>query len=126
MRSIRRFAREVAERFQPEKIILVGSYAYGTPHENSDVDILVIMPARSMSEQAVRIRMAIDAPFAMDLLVRTPQFIQRREKLDDSFLKDVFTRGKLLYAKKDAGMGSQGGERLRRGTAYEVPEPRCD
>ena len=45
MRVIRRFAREVAERFQPDKIILFGSHAYGTPHADSDVDILVIMPA---------------------------------------------------------------------------------
>jgi predicted nucleotidyltransferase len=47
MRVIRRFARQVAERFQPDKIILFGSYAYGTPHEDSDVDILVVMPARN-------------------------------------------------------------------------------
>lgn len=44
MKVIRRFARQVAERFDPEKIILFGSYAYGTPHADSDVDILVIMP----------------------------------------------------------------------------------
>jgi hypothetical protein len=47
MRLIRRFAREVAERFHPEKIILFGSHAYGTPHEDSDVDILVVMPTRT-------------------------------------------------------------------------------
>jgi predicted nucleotidyltransferase len=35
-----RFARQVAERFKPDKIILFGSYAYGTPNENSDIDIL--------------------------------------------------------------------------------------
>ena len=45
--EIRRFARQVAERFQPEMIILFGSHAYGTPHADSDVDILVIMPARN-------------------------------------------------------------------------------
>src|SRR5229473_3089817 len=70
---IRRFARQVAERFRPEKIILFGSHAYGTPHQDSDVDILVIMPARNQHDQAVRIRWEIPAPFPMDLLVRTPQ-----------------------------------------------------
>src|SRR5205807_765142 len=63
MRVIRRFARQVGERFQPEKIILFGSYAYGTPHADSDVDILVVMPARQQHTQAVRIRWAIPAPF---------------------------------------------------------------
>ena len=47
LRVIRRFARQVAERFRPEKIILFGSYACGTPHADSDVDILVVMPAQS-------------------------------------------------------------------------------
>jgi predicted nucleotidyltransferase len=62
MRVICRFARQVAERFQPDKIILFGSHAYGTPHADSDVDILVIMPARNQLDQAVRISLAIDPP----------------------------------------------------------------
>jgi predicted nucleotidyltransferase len=44
MRVIRQYTREVAERFRPDKIILFGSYAYGTPHADSDVDLLVVMP----------------------------------------------------------------------------------
>ena len=52
MRVIRDYARRVAERFQPEKIILFGSYAYGTPHEDSDVDILVVMPCRNQIARA--------------------------------------------------------------------------
>ena len=44
---IRRSARQVAKRFRPEKILLFGSYAYDTPHADSDVDILVVMPARN-------------------------------------------------------------------------------
>src|SRR5437660_11662694 len=44
MRLIRRFARKVAERFHPDKIILFGSHAYGRPHADSDVDILGSCP----------------------------------------------------------------------------------
>src|SRR5258708_37519981 len=73
MRLIRRFARDVAERFHPEKIILFGSYAYGTPHADSDVDVLVVMPARNELDQACRIDDAIDPPFPLDLIVRTPE-----------------------------------------------------
>ena len=54
MSAIRRFVREVAERFQPEKIILFGSYAYGTLHADSDVDILVIMPTRNEIDHLYR------------------------------------------------------------------------
>src|SRR5690242_717853 len=73
MSVIRRFARDVAERFQPEKIILFGSYAYGRPHADSDVDILVVMPARNEIDQAVRIDCQIDPPFPLDLIVRAPK-----------------------------------------------------
>src|SRR6202049_4556020 len=72
MREIRRFARRVAERFQPDKIILFGSYAYGTPHADSDVDILVVMPARNQLDQAVRINLACEPCFPLDIIVRTP------------------------------------------------------
>src|SRR5438477_10825888 len=78
MRLIRRFARQVAERFQPEKIILFGSYAYGTPHDDSDVDILVIMPCRNGIDQACRIDAAFDPPFPLDLIVRKPKDVAWR------------------------------------------------
>ena len=47
---IGRFAREVAEQFQPEKIILFGSHAYGKPNADSDVDILDALPERARSD----------------------------------------------------------------------------
>src|SRR5213596_1178318 len=78
LRVIRRFAHQVAERFQPEKIILFGSHAYGTPHADSDVDILVIMPARNQIDQAVRIDRVLDPPFPLDLIVRTPRNLKWR------------------------------------------------
>jgi predicted nucleotidyltransferase len=108
MRFIRKFAREVAEQFQPDKIILFGSYAYGTPHEDSDVDILVIMPARSRHAQAVRIRYAIPAPFPMSLLVRTPEDLQWRLDEGESFHTEIVSKGKVLYEKSHSRMGAKG------------------
>jgi predicted nucleotidyltransferase len=70
---IRRFARDVAEKFHAEKIILFGSHAYGRPHADSDVDILVIMPCRNEIDQAYKIRLAVDRRFSLDLIVRKPQ-----------------------------------------------------
>src|SRR5436305_5522480 len=93
-RLIRRFARDVAARFQPEKIILFGSYAYGTPHADSDVDILVVMPARNQLDQAVKISLAIDPPFPLDIIVRTPKQMAWRLADRESFLTEVTTRGK--------------------------------
>ena len=69
LRVIRRFARQVAERFEPEKIILFGSHAYGTPHADSDVDILVVMPAQDQRDQAHKIHWALQPPFPLDIIV---------------------------------------------------------
>src|SRR5439155_7553229 len=110
---IRRFARQVAERFQPEKIILFGSHAYGEPHADSDVDILVVTPARNEIDQAVRIDRAIDPLFPLDLIVCTPRNMAWRLKEGDSFLREIMTKGKVLYEKADGPMGAQGGVRPR-------------
>src|SRR5881398_3267314 len=97
MRVIRRFAKEVAERFQPDKIILFGSHAYGTPHADSDVDILVVMPARNELGQAMRIRLSVDYQFPLDLLVRTPRNLAWRLAEGEWFLKEIMAKGKVLY-----------------------------
>src|SRR5713226_8812289 len=107
MREIRRFARQVAERFHPDKIILFGSYAYGTPHADSDVDILVIMPARNQLDQAVKIELACDPPFPLDIIVRTPHNMQWRLAEGDSFLREITSKGRILYEKNHAGVGAQ-------------------
>jgi len=112
MRLIRRFARQVAERFQPDKIILFGSHAYGTPHEDSDVDILVIMRARNQLDQAVKIELACDPPFPLDIIVRTPHSMHWRLAEGDSFLTEITSKGKVLYEKDHAGMGGQSRKRL--------------
>src|SRR5947209_7708869 len=108
IRVIRRFAQAVAERFAPERIVLFGSHAYGVPHADSDVDILVVMPARNELDQAVRIRLAVDYNFPLDLLVRTPRNLSWRLAEGDSFLREVVARGKVLYEKADQGVGSKG------------------
>ncbi len=113
-RVIRQFARQVAERFQPDTIILFGSHAYGRPHEDSDVDILVVMPARNQLDQAVRIHLATQPPFPLHLLVRTPQNMAWRLAEGDSFLKEVVSKGKVLYEKADQGVGRKSGSRLSR------------
>jgi predicted nucleotidyltransferase len=112
MRVIRDFARRVAERFRPDKIILFGSYAYGTPHADSDVDILVIMPTRRELYQSYRIDLACERCFPLDLIVCTPKTMSWRLAEGDSFLREIVTRGKVLYEKADQGVATKGGVRL--------------
>jgi uncharacterized protein len=114
MGVIRQFARAVAERFHPERVILFGSHAHGTPHADSDVDILVVMPARNQIDQAVRIELACDPPFPLDIIVRTPKNMQWRLQEGDSFLREIVSKGRVLYEKNDEGMGDQRRSRLPR------------
>jgi predicted nucleotidyltransferase len=111
---IRDFARQIADRFQPEKIILFGSYAYGKPHRDSDVDILVVMPAYDEINQAVRIREKTSHHFPLDLIVRTPENMRWRLEEGDWFLREVVEYGKILYEKANGTVDAQSGERPAR------------
>jgi predicted nucleotidyltransferase len=113
--AIRRFAKQLAERFQPERIILFGSYAYGKPHGFSDVDILVVMPARNEIDKAVHILNVLDPPFSVDLIVRTPHNLSWRVEEGDWFLREVLSKGKVLYAKVGGSVGAQSRSRPRDG-----------
>jgi predicted nucleotidyltransferase len=105
--AIRRFARRIAERFQPDKIILFGSYAYGTPHNESDVDLLVVMRTKNAIDQSICIKTAFKRLFSLDLIVRTPGQIERGLKDDNWFLRQIIEKGKILYEARDREVGSQ-------------------
>jgi predicted nucleotidyltransferase len=120
---IRRFAREVAEKFAPEKIILFGSHAYGTPHADSDVDILFIMPCRNQLDQAVKISLAIDPPFSLDIIVRTPHNMHWRLAEGDWFLREIMEKGKVLHEAADGRMGTKSRGRLPRRKRTSGGEP---
>lgn len=124
-RVIRRFANEVAERFLPDKIILFGSHAYGTPHADSDVDILVVMPARNELDQAMRIRLSVDYRFPLDLLVRTPRNLAWRLAEGDWFLKEILAKGEVLYEKDKPRVGAESRNRSSRRSKAR-PRPAAD
>jgi len=117
--AIRRYARQIAEGFQPDKIILFGSDAYGRPHEWGDVDPLVVMPAYDEINQSIRIMETLDAPFPRDLIVRTPKRLQRDRDDGDWFLHEVSAKGMVLYEKADGVVGAEdrgrpeGGQKTR-------------
>jgi predicted nucleotidyltransferase len=121
MMVIRRFARQVVERFHPDQVSLFGSQAYGPRHAGSDADILVVMPAHDEINQAVRIRQKTDHPFPLDLIVRTPYNLEWRFAEGDSFLREIVSRGKVLYEKAHGRLGPQGREGPRHRPA---PGPR--
>ena len=107
MKTIRGIAQHIAQRFNPEQIILFGSYAYGRPTAESDVDLLVVMdkPVDEM-ETMVEIAKSLPIlPFGVDVIVRSRKTLERRKKLGDWFLREVTQKGKVLYERTDQRMG---------------------
>jgi predicted nucleotidyltransferase len=104
--AIRALVQRIAERFQPEKIILFGSYAYGHPKPESDVDLLVVMdtPLRARQQRLEISRAVSPRPFPLDIVVRTPQELAERIALGDLFLGEITTRGKVLYTRPKLGL----------------------
>ncbi len=89
---------QIEEKFDPDKIILFGSHAYGKPNRESDTDLLVIMNFKGTArQQAAMILKTIDYHFALDLLVRSANQISERIKDGDFFFRDVIEKGVVLY-----------------------------
>jgi predicted nucleotidyltransferase len=92
--------RIVAE-LHPDKIFLFGSYAYGTPSDDSDVDLLIIVDTnvRPADRYLAVSRLIRPRPFPVDLLVKTPHEIIQAIRQGDSFIQEIVTRGRVLYAR---------------------------
>lgn len=90
---------QIVRRFKPEKIILFGSQARGDSRPASDVDLLVILPGKIDRRQAaVEIRRALASfPVAKDILVATPDEIERRGNLVGTVLRAALREGKVIY-----------------------------
>jgi predicted nucleotidyltransferase len=88
--------------YQPKKIILFGSFAFGKRNKDSDIDLLIIKDTKKDHYKRIPEARAylhnIDQAF--DILVMTPQEIKKRLKLGDFFIKDILEKGKVLYEAK--------------------------
>jgi predicted nucleotidyltransferase len=98
--EIQTLADKIVREFHPEKIILFGSHARGDTRPDSDVDLLVIMdsdqhPSRIAAEITYRVH---PRRYPLDLIVRSPQLVDTRLKMNDWFMRDIMREGRVLYA----------------------------
>jgi uncharacterized protein len=94
---------QIAREFRPQRIILFGSYAYGEPTPDSDVDLLVVMPLEGRAmDKAVEISRRLEHRFPIDLLVRSPEELRQRLEWNDFFLKEATEKGVVMYDAVDA------------------------
>lgn len=93
--------KRIIEGFNPEKIILFGSYAYGQPTKDSDIDLMVVMDTDMKPyERAVPLRKALrDLGISKDIIVRTPQEFERFKNIIGTMIYTAAHKGKVLYAR---------------------------
>jgi predicted nucleotidyltransferase len=97
-KEIKKLCEQIAREYRPQKIILFGSHAYGKPQWDSDVDLLVIMPFKGRyTSKAIEILNRLNPTTTLDLLVRTPQQVEKRLAMDDFFMREIIERGKVMY-----------------------------
>jgi uncharacterized protein len=96
--EIKSLCKQIVDNFQPEKVVLFGSHAYGTPTEDSDIDLLVVMPYTGNElEQMVKVRRRLKSKYPLDVLVKTPAQLQIRNEMGDFFIKEIIENGTILY-----------------------------
>ena len=97
--KIQSAAHKIADSVHPDKIILFGSFCYGTPTPDSDVDLLVILESKhSAHARSAQISdILYPRPFPVDIIVRTPSEIEERLAFGDPFFHEIMTKGKILY-----------------------------
>jgi predicted nucleotidyltransferase len=95
----------VIKQFGIEKIILFGSYAYGTPNIDSDIDLLVIknIPEKETRDLRIELKKALwlklgKFNYSFDILVDAEQRINDRIAIGDLFYKEIYSNGRVLYA----------------------------
>ena len=107
MQDIKRYCDAIAAAFKPQKIILFGSYAYGQPTEDSDVDVLVVMPEkkRATLDTAVKMRLHVPASFPMDIVVKGEKEVAQRLRDSDLFMQQITQQGRMMYEAQMAPTG---------------------
>ena len=99
---IKKLCERIVREFNPEKIILFGSQAYGKPTAESDIDLLVVMPYKgSPFRQAGEILKRLQVWMPVDLIVRSEKDIKQRLKIGDQFMRDILEHGKVMYEASD-------------------------
>ena len=93
---------KLKKRYRPEKVILYGSFAYGEPNEDSDIDFLIVKDTEERPiDRRITVRRILSDPkrlIPIETIVITPKELKERQKIGDQFLEEILSKGEVLYA----------------------------
>lgn len=95
--------KRIVSELKPEKIVLFGSYAYGNPTPDSDVDLLIVMETNGKNKEAYRAASMLLYPrqFPVDIIVKTPKEVETELKRKGNFfLREIVNKGRVLYERR--------------------------
>ncbi|MBU3942673.1 nucleotidyltransferase domain-containing protein [Patescibacteria group bacterium] len=100
-KEIKNITEQITKRYKPKKIILYGSFAYGKPHKDSDVDLFVIKETKKKrTERHLELdKILSDRNIPLDILVYTSKEVEQKLALKDLFIKKIMDQGKVIYAR---------------------------
>ena len=109
-KEIKQILSEIVEKlksdYKPIKIILFGSYAYGNPSENSDIDLLILKDTdKRRVDRFVGVKRIIynpDLEISVSPLVYTPDELKERLRIEDDFVKEIIQNGVVLYERQNS------------------------
>jgi predicted nucleotidyltransferase len=105
MAQIEELCRRIAVDFNPLRILLFGSFAWGVPTSDSDVDLLVILQFEGKPlHKAVEILNRVAPRFPVDLVARRPEDTVRRYSEGDPLIREAIDKGKVMYERDHQGM----------------------
>ena len=99
--KIQEIVQKIVQEYHPEKIILFGSWAWGTPGSSSDVDFFIIKESserRIERERAVQ-TILFGTRFPADTMVYTPEEVARRLDVGDFFIQRIINKGRIVYTR---------------------------
>ena len=100
---IEKLTEVIARAYKPEKIILFGSYAYGEPDDESDIDLLIVKKTRKPFFERLydvrRISSEARRGYAFEPVVLTPAEVNERLRVGDQFIDEILTKGEVLYVR---------------------------
>jgi predicted nucleotidyltransferase len=97
-----RTMRRLIRAFAPEKILLFGSWAKGTRHAGSDIDLLIIanLPGSAIIHTRRARQLAADSFPRIDIVFATPDEVASADTAKSPFLMSILGTGIVVYERQ--------------------------